>query len=58
MTQESFARRVDVPLARLSGFVSRVQRILNVDGYEVFKHDRERNLVELDEPLLKKQFEL
>ena len=58
MTEEAFARRIDVPLARLPGFVSRVQRILNVDGYEVFTHDRERNLVGLDEALLRKQFEI
>jgi hypothetical protein len=56
MTQESFASRVGVQLPRLAGFVAQLQRILNVDGYDVLVLDRERNRVGLDVPLLRKQF--
>jgi len=58
MTPQAFASRIDVPIGRLAGFVSRLTRVLNVDGYDVFTYDREREVVELDVALLRKQFEL
>ena len=58
MTPAALARRVDVPLVRLDGLVAKLQRLLNLDGYDVLKLDRHRDLVELDVALLRRQFEL
>jgi hypothetical protein len=35
-----------------------IQRILNVDGYEILKSSRAENRVELNIPKLKRQFDL
>ena len=43
---------------RLEGFLAKVQRVLNFDGYEVLLLDRERSLVQLDFKLLLRQFGL
>ena len=58
MTPAALARRVGLPPIRLDGLVAKVQRLLNVDGYEVLRLDRQRDLVEVDVALLKRQFEL
>jgi hypothetical protein len=56
MTPAALARRIGQPPARLDGLIARVQRLLNVEGYEVLRLDRQRELVELDVPMLKRQF--
>ena len=58
MTPAALARRVDVPAVRLDGLVAKLQRLLNLDGYDVLRLDRHRDLVELDVALLRRQFEL
>ena len=58
MTPALFAKRIDMPRLRLDGFIARLQRLLNVDGYEVLSYDRQKDLVQLEVDLLKKQFEL
>jgi hypothetical protein len=58
MTPAALARHVGVPPIRLDGLVAKVQRLLNLDGYDVLRLDRSRDLVELDLALLKRQFEL
>jgi hypothetical protein len=58
MTPAALARRVGLPSIRLDGLVAKVQRLLNLDGYDVLRLDRQRELVELDVALLKRQFEL
>jgi hypothetical protein len=58
MTPAALARRIGQSPARLDGLIAKVQRLLNVEGYEVLRLDRRRELVELDVPLLKRQFGL
>lgn len=58
MTPAAFAKAADVPLARLDGLVVKMQRVLNVDGYEVLTLDRTGNRVELNVAKLKRQFDL
>ena len=43
---------------RVSGFVSRLQEILNVDGYQVLRFDRQGQQVHLDLEKLAQQFEV
>jgi hypothetical protein len=58
MTPVALANRLGIPGIRIDGLIAKVQRILNVDGYEALRLDRRREIVELDVPLLKRQFEL
>jgi hypothetical protein len=38
--------------------VAKLQRLLNVDGYEVLRLDRRSDVVELNADLLRRQFEI
>jgi hypothetical protein len=58
MTPAAFAKAADLPPARLDGLIARMQRLLNVDGYEVLTLNRNENKVELNGARLKKQFDL
>ena len=58
MTPAALARAVGQPALRVDGFVSKLQQLLNVDGYNVVRLDRQRDLVELDQALLRRQFDL
>lgn len=58
MTPTAFAKSADVPMARLDGLVVTMQRVLNVDGYEILTLDRTENRVELNISKLKRQFDL
>lgn len=58
MTPAALAHRAGWPLVRLDGLVAKLQRLLNVDGYDVLRLNRQRDLVELDVALLRRQFEL
>lgn len=58
MTPAAFAKAADVPMARLDGLVVTMQRVLNVDGYEILTLDRTENRVELNVSKLKRQFDL
>lgn len=58
MTPAAFASAADIPMARLDGLVARVQRLLNVDGYEILSFRRSENKIELNGPKLIRQFDL
>jgi hypothetical protein len=58
MTPAGFAKAADLPPARLDGLIARMQRLLNVDGYEILTLNRNENKVELNVARLKKQFDL
>jgi hypothetical protein len=58
MTPVAFANAADVPAARLDGMIAKLQRLLNVDGYEIIKMDRKENRVELSVAKLKRQFDI
>jgi hypothetical protein len=58
MTPAAFAKAADLPPARLDGLIARMQRLLNVDGYEILTLNRNENKVELNVARLKKQFDL
>ena len=49
---------LSIPRIRLRGFLSAMQKLLNVDGYPVLKVQRDTSTVVLDIGMLKKQFEL
>ncbi|MFO0851825.1 MAG: BREX-2 system phosphatase PglZ [Gemmataceae bacterium] len=58
LTLGGFARQAGVPPLRLDGFLAKLQRLLNVDGYEVVRVDRAADRVSLNRPLLVTQFEI
>ncbi|QGJ70866.1 BREX-2 system phosphatase PglZ [Planctomycetales bacterium 10988] len=58
MTPTAFAKAAEVSMARLDGLVVKMQRVLNVDGYEILTLDRNENRVELNVGKLKRQFDL
>src|SRR5262249_42076184 len=53
MTPVAFSNAADVPAARLDGLIARIQRLLNVDGYEVLTLSRNENRIELNVVKLK-----
>lgn len=58
MTPAAFCKSTDLPAGRLDGLMSRIQRLLNVDGYEVLVFSRAENRIELNTAKLKRQFDL
>jgi hypothetical protein len=52
------AQTIQVPEFRLRGILAGLQRLLNVDGYQVLSVEEETETVLLDIALLKKQFQL
>ncbi|XZE35694.1 BREX-2 system phosphatase PglZ [Pirellulaceae bacterium SH501] len=58
MTPVAFAKEADIPAARLDGLIARLQRLLNVDGYEILTFSRAENRIELNVSMLKRQFDL
>jgi hypothetical protein len=58
MTPAAFSHAANVPAARLDGLVALVQRLLNVDGYDVLTFSRPENRIELNVVKLKRQFDL
>jgi hypothetical protein len=58
MTFAALAQQAEVLPLRLDGLLAKLQRLLNVDGYEVLQVDRTQNRVTLNAPLLRRQFEL
>jgi hypothetical protein len=58
MTPAAFSKSADIPAARLDGLIVQIQRLLNVDGYEILTFSRSENRIELNVPKLKRQFDL
>ena len=58
MTPAAFSNAADIPAARLDGLIARIQRLLNVDGYEILTLNRNENKIELNVAKLKRQFDL
>jgi len=54
----ALAQRIGQPPLRIRGIVSTMQRLLNVEGYEVLSHDPSSGTVSLNYELLRRQFEL
>lgn len=57
MLRPAFAQKMEIPLFRVDGLLSNLQRVLNIDGYPVLSVDASQT-VRLDIPLLKTQFGL
>ena len=58
MTPTAFSKSANVPAARLDGLIALIQRVLNVDGYEILTFSRAENRIELNVVKLKRQFDL
>jgi hypothetical protein len=58
MTPAAFSKAADVAAGRLDGLIARIQRLLNVDGYEILTLSRTENRIELNVTKLKRQFDL
>lgn len=56
LTAPALAATAGFPEYRLSGKIAGLQRLLNVEGYEVVRRDIDANRVVLDERLLRQQF--
>lgn len=57
-SDEAFAATMGVTTYRVDGLVSRLQEVLNVDGYQVLRFDRAARQVYLDREKLCQQFEV
>jgi hypothetical protein len=53
-----FAHHMEVLPYRVDGFISKLQEVLNVDGYEVLRFDPQNRQVFLDKAKLEQQFEV
>lgn len=58
MTPAAFAHAAEIPSARLDGLIAHIQRLLNVDGYEILSLSRGENKIELNAAGLRRQFDL
>ncbi len=58
LTPAAFSNASGIPAARLDGLIARIQRLLNVDGYEILVLSRSENKIELNLSRLKRQFDL
>jgi len=58
MTPVAFAKAADVRAGGLDGLIAKIQRVLNVDGYEILTFSRNENRVELNISKLLRQFDL
>ncbi len=58
MTPAAFSTAANIPAARLDGLIAVIQRLLNVDGYEILTLNRNENKIELNLATLKRQFDL
>ena len=58
MTPAAFAKAAGIAEARLDPVVAQMQRILNVDGYDILVLDRATNKIEINVTKLKRQFDL
>lgn len=58
LTRPALARSLNMPELRVGGYVSQIRRILNVEGYPIVHVHEESSTIELNEPLLKAQFDI
>lgn len=58
LTTSALCKVMNWPRMRLPGLLAVVQRVLNVDGYDVLKRDDTSDTVELDRDLLRRQFDI
>ena len=52
------AGRIGLQVFRMGGFLSGLQRVLNLEGYQVLSVDKASDTVRLNLDLLKTQFDL
>ena len=58
MTPAAFSKAADLRAGGLDGLIAKVQRVLNVDGYDILTFSRNENRVELNIAKLLRQFDL
>jgi hypothetical protein len=58
MTRHGLAQALGQPDFRMRGLLAGLQRLLNVDGYQVVAVDETSGTIELNRQLLNKQFQL
>jgi hypothetical protein len=58
LTQHALAQALGQPELRMRGILVILQGLLNVEGYQVIAIDEATGVVELNRPLLAKQFQL
>jgi hypothetical protein len=58
LTIGALAQRLEIAPVRVSGRVAAVRRLVNLEGYQVLRHDIASDTVELDIETLRKQFEV
>ncbi|TVR40447.1 MAG: BREX-2 system phosphatase PglZ [Planctomycetota bacterium] len=58
VSEREFAAAVDQPALRIRGLVAQIQRLLNVDGYQIFGYTLDGGHIRLDRDLLLTQFGL
>jgi hypothetical protein len=58
MSHRAFAQALGQPDFRLPGLLAGLQRLLNVDGYQIVVVDEAAGTIEINRPLLDAQFQL
>ena len=54
----AFAAALKIPSWRVGGFVAKLQEVLNVDGYQILRHETGAKTIHLDREKLVQQFEV
>lgn len=57
-SEAAFAAAMKIPAWRTGGLVSRLGEVLNIDGYQVIRHDAGARTIHLDREKLAQQFEV
>lgn len=58
LTRNALAQRLAIAPIRVAGRVAAVRRLLNLEGYQVLRHEVASDTIELDVEALRKQFEV
>lgn len=58
MAEAAFGREMEMLPFRVRGFVSKLQEVLNLDGYSVLRYDPVSRQVQLDKAKLEQLFEV
>ena len=57
-TSNALARALNQPPIRMRGFITSIMRVLNIEAYEILRMDEASGTIELNKPLLLRQFEI
>ncbi len=58
VSERALAEAVNIPAIRMGGLIAQVQRMINIEGYQIVSYTADRGHIRLDTALAKRQFEI